>query len=44
MMNSFSTITGDSINFSSPTISQADRFVSTIATMPGVLTYQTTRL
>jgi hypothetical protein len=35
----YSTITAG-INFNSPTITQADRFVSTIATQPGVLTYQ----
>ena len=35
----YSTITVG-INFSSPTITQADSFVSTIATQPGVLTYR----
>lgn len=39
----YSTITGGSINYSSPTITKADCFVSTITTMPGVSTYQTTR-
>lgn len=30
----YSTITGGSINFSSPTITKADNFVCTTATMP----------
>lgn len=35
-----STTTG-SVHFDAPTITQTDRFVSTIATQPGVLTYKT---
>ena len=42
MFNS-STIMGGSIDFSAPTITKTDCFVSTITTMPGVSTYQTTR-
>lgn len=30
-----------SVHFDAPTITQTDRFVSTIATQPGVLTYKT---
>lgn len=36
----YSTITGGSINFSSPTITQADSFATSTATQPRVLTYQ----
>ena len=38
-----STITGGSINFSSPTITKTDDFATTTATHPGVLTYTTIR-
>ena len=37
----YSTITGGSINFSRPTITQADSFATSTATQPGVLTCQT---
>lgn len=38
-----STTTG-SVHFDAPTVTQTDRFVSTIATQPGVLTYKTIKL